>query len=75
MASEEQKVTLIVKRDNLPSLEFREWWKERLEHSPDAVSETRDKVVEHQLWVMGCCSCMALFSVSTLNKECLRIKD
>jgi hypothetical protein len=69
MPSEKQKVTLIVQRDNLSSLEFRQRWEKRLEHAPDGVSETRDKVVEYKLWVMGRCSRVTLFSRPTVSKD------
>jgi len=36
-----------------------------LEHAPHGVSETRDEVVEHELWVMGGCSRVTLFSDKT----------
>jgi hypothetical protein len=51
-----------VQGDDLPTLKFGQRREEGLEHAPDSVSETRDKVVEYKLWMMGRCSRVALLS-------------
>jgi hypothetical protein len=71
MPSEEQKVTLVVQGDDLPTLEFRQRREKSLEHAPDGVSETRDKVVEYKLRVMGCCSRVALLPRSEVKQYAL----
>lgn len=53
MPPEEQEVTLVVQGDDLPALEFGEGREERLEHTPDGVPKTRDKVVQDKFGIVG----------------------
>lgn len=49
MSPEEQEVSLVVQRHDLPALEFGQRREEVLEHLADAVTERGDEAVEDEL--------------------------
>lgn len=62
MPSEEQKVSLIVQCDNLPSLKLGHWRKSCLEHAANSVPKTSYKVVQNELWIVRCSARMSLMA-------------
>lgn len=60
MATEEQKVALIVQSHDLSSLELGHGWEECLEHAADGMTQTGDKVVKNELWIVIGGVCMSL---------------
>lgn len=70
MPSEEQKVSLIVQRDNLPSLKLRHWRKSCLEHAANSVPKTGYKVVQNEFWIVRCSARMSLMTrISRAQKK------
>lgn len=60
MTPEKQEVSLIVQGDDLSTFEFGHGGIERLEHSADHVSESRNEAVEDEFWVVRAGSCVSL---------------
>ncbi len=60
MSSEKEEVSLVMHRDNLSTLKFRNWREGCLEQSAYSVAETGDKTVENKLGVVGSCSSVSL---------------
>ena len=64
MSSEEHEITLVMESYYLATLELREWREQSLKHSSNTMSKASGKVVQNQLGVMWCCSCVSLVGVS-----------
>jgi hypothetical protein len=60
MSAKEQKIALIVKRYNLPSLKLWHGREKRLEHASNRMAQTGDKIIQNEFRIMGCSTSVAL---------------
>lgn len=52
MSPEEQEISLVMQRDHLSPLELRHWREKSLEHPSNGVTQSSDKVVEHEFGIV-----------------------
>jgi hypothetical protein len=70
MSPEENEITLIVQCYDLSTLKLWELGKGGLKYASTSVAKSCHKSVQDELWVVGCCSSVALYGQVSLILDC-----